>query len=449
MPATPLDSATYRGLLGDAEIGRLFTDAAEIRALLLVEGALAKAQGQTETIPETAARAIHRASLEVSIDPDQLAEGVGKSAVPVPALVAAFRAELAPEHAAYVHWGATSQDIVDTALMLRLRQAAAIIEGRLTALARALADLAEAHAALPMAARTYGQAAVPTSFGAVVASWGAPLLPHLQRLEGLRPRLLRVSLAGAAGTGSALGPEAAGTRAALAAALDLGDPGKGWHTDRAAVAEFAGWLTLVTGSLGKMGQDLTLMTRSGGATVRLGTSGGSSTMPQKANPVLPSLLVAIARQVAALNGAMQGALVHAEQRDATAWLAEWLSLPQMVLLAGRALSAAAEIVDGLEPDATAMTRDLDEGGGLVFAEVLTFALARTMARPEAQKAVAALCRQALETSTPLAELAAKAFPDANVPALFDAGGALGQAPDEARAFARAARALAGRSAQGA
>lgn len=408
--------------------------------MLLVEGALALAQGRTGTIPETAARAIHRAAMEVTVDPAELAPGAGQSAVPVPALVAAFRAALPPEHAAYVHWGATSQDIVDTGLVLRLRQALAMIEARLEAVADALAGLADAHAALPMAARTYGQVAVPTSFGAVAASWGRPLLAHLERLEQLRPRLLRISLSGAAGTSAALGGEAAQTRAELAAALDLGDPGGSWHTDRAPMAELAGWLSLVTGSLGKIGGDLTLMTRSGSAVVRLGRSGGSSTMPQKANPVLPSLLVALARQTAALDGAMQAALVHAEQRDATAWLTEWLSLPQMVLLTGRALNATAEALDGLAPDAEAMARQLELGGGAAFAEALAFALARTMPRPEAQKAAGALARDAAESGRPISELAARAHPQADLAAAFDARASLGQAPEEARGFAAAVRA---------
>ncbi len=428
MPATPLDSATYRALFGDAEVGRLFTDAAEIRAMLLVEGALAKAQGETGSIPETAAYAIHRASLQVSIGPEQLAEGVGQSAVPVPALVSAFRAQLPPEHAAYVHWGATSQDIIDTALVLRLRQAMAIIERRLVILARSLADIAEAHADAPhggahlwpsrrpdlvrrrcrelgRAARHAYRAAGPTC---------APAPPR----QPLRRRRYEF------GAGRAGGP----TRAALGGGAGPRDRGGSWHTDRGAMAEFAGWLTLVTGTLGKLGQDLTIMTRSGSATVRLGASGGSSTMPQKSNPVLPSLLVAIARQVAALNGAMQGALIHAEQRDAAAWIVEWLSLPQMVLLTGRALTAAGEAVGGLEPDAAAMQRAIRADGGVAFAEALAFALADTMPRPKAQKAVAGLCRQALDTGTPLADLAAEAYPDADLAAVFHAGSALGTGP---------------------
>ncbi|MDA3887354.1 MAG: lyase family protein, partial [Allgaiera sp.] len=223
MPASPLDSALYRGLLGDDETARLFTDSAELRAMLLVEGALAQAQGALGLIPKESAAFLHRACHEVQIDPAALAERIAKDAVPVPALVDATRKALeAPAHAQYLHWGATSQDIIDTGLILRLRQTLAIHKTRLVALTKALGVLAKAHSTTPMAARTYGQAATPTSFGAVVASWGAPLLRHLQRLEELRPRLLVVSLSGASGTLSAMGPEGAAVRAELARALGLG-----------------------------------------------------------------------------------------------------------------------------------------------------------------------------------------------------------------------------------
>ena len=440
MPASPVDSAIYRDLMGDAEIGRLFSDTAEIRAMLLVEGALARAQAEAGVIPQTAGVAIHRASLEVQIDPAALAAGAVASAVPVPALVEAFRAAMgAPEHAQFIHWGATSQDIVDTALVLRLRQVATIAEERLRALLGALGDLAEAHAETPMAGRTYGQAAVPTSFGAVVAGWGGPLLRHLDRLEQLRPRVLRVSLSGAAGTSSALGPEAPQVRAAMARALDLADPDASWHAQRDGPSEFAGWLTLVTGSLGKLGADLVLLTQSGLAEVRLGATGGSSTMPQKANPVGPSLLVALARQVAALNGAMQGAAVHAQQRDGAAWITEWLSLPQMCLLSARALTAALDLVTGLQPEAAAMARHLQDDGGLIHAEALSFALARHMPRPEAQRAVKALCAEAAACGRPLPVLVRRDFPEIDGPVIFDPARSLGQAPAEARAFAVAAR----------
>ena len=178
MPARPLDSALYLDLFGDADVGQLFTDTAELRTMMLVEGALAKAQGQLGIIPETSAHAIHRASHELQLDPATLAEATGQNGVAVPGFVAAFREAMnAPEHAQFVHWGATSQDIIDTGLALRLRQSLSILDARLLSLLSRLGEMADAHASTPMMARTWGQAAVPTSFGAVVASWGAPTKP--------------------------------------------------------------------------------------------------------------------------------------------------------------------------------------------------------------------------------------------------------------------------------
>jgi len=175
-------------------MGRLFTDSAEVRALLLVEGALAKAQGKLGVIPEISGAAIHRASLEIPLDPSGLAAGTGQSGVMIPALVAAFRKAMeAPEHSQYVHFGATSQDILDTGLMLRLRQAIGLLEDYLTDLAQNLGTLAERYASTPVAARTWGQNATPTSFGAIAASWGQPLLSHLDQLPALKEQILCVS----------------------------------------------------------------------------------------------------------------------------------------------------------------------------------------------------------------------------------------------------------------
>ncbi len=442
MPASPIDSALYRDLFHDAEVGTLFTDSAEIRAMMLVEGALAKAQAAHGLIPDTAAAAIDRAAREVQIDPAALSKATGQNAVVVPAFVAAFRAAMnAPEHAQYLHWGATSQDIMDTALVLRLARLLAIQQDRLTTLARALGTLAGAHAELPMAGRTYGQVATPTTFGAVAASWGAPLLRHLDRLAELKPRLLQVSLSGAAGTLSMMGDHGPGIRAALAQALNLGDPQASWHSTRDGVAEFSGWLTLVTGTLGKIGEDLLVMTQTGIQEITLGTGGSSSTMPQKTNPVLPSLLVALARQTNALNAAIQGAALHRQQRDGAAWMVEWLSLPQICIASARALAAATEIAKGLDPVPGRMRAGIDDGPGLIYAEALSFALAGIMPRPEAQQAVKALCQEAAATGTPLAALAAARWPEAAPPGLFTPEAQLGLAPAEARAFAKAARAL--------
>lgn len=439
MPASPIDSALYRQLFRDEDTAQLFTDSAEVRAMMLVEGALARAQGALGVIPETAAAYLYRASFELQIDPVGLSAETAVNGVPVPALVAAFRkAAEAPEHTAWLHWGATSQDIMDTALALRLKRVAALWDERLGALLARLADLADAHAELAMTGRTYGQAATPTSFGALVASWGRPLMRHRQRLKALLPDILQVSLSGAAGTLSAMGPQGPAVRAELAKALGLTDPGASWHAERDSLAVFGAWMAGVTGSLAKMGEDLILLTQSGIAEVAISGAGGSSTMPQKQNPVGPSVLVALARQAAALSGVMQGAIVHRQQRDGAAWFAEWLSLPQLCLLTGRSLSLAQDILERLHPEPDAMAQGLSAGQGLIFAESLSFALTKTMPRPEAQAAVKQLCAKALSTGQDLIALAQQAWPDRNWESQLRRD-MLGQAPAEARAFAHSVR----------
>jgi len=440
MAITPFDSAMFRGLFGDDEVGKLFTDSAEVRAMLLVEGALAQAQGDMGIIPTEAAAFIKRAVLEVQIDPSGLSAETGINAVVVPALVRAFHdATDAPEHAQYFHWGATSQDIIDTALVLRLKQVVTIFESRLKQIIKALGILADTHADLPMAGRTYGQIASPITFGATVASWGAPLITHLTRLNELRPRLLRVSLSGAAGTLSMI-EGGADLRAKTATALGLEDSPASWHSTRDCIAEFSGWIALVAGSLGKMGEDLWLLTQSGINEVSLGGGGSSSTMPQKSNPVLPSLLVALARQTTALNSVIQGAIVHHQQRDGAAWFVEWLNIGQICMACARALTAAEDLARTLSPDAETMSANIDNGLGLIYAEALSFALAKTMPRADAQAAVKRLCQQVKSENIPLPKLAKMAWSELETAHLFMPSSQLGEAPQQARAFAKGAKA---------
>jgi 3-carboxy-cis,cis-muconate cycloisomerase len=441
MAASLLDSAMHARLFPTGEAARLFTDSAVIRALLLVEGALAKAQGARGIIPEVSAAAIQRAAMEVQIDPAALADSVGENGVVIPGLIEAFRAEMnAPEHAQYVHWGATSQDILDTGLMLRLRQSLALAEADLRALIAALGAAAERHAALPMIARTYGQHAVPTTWGAVVAGWGAPLADALDALGDLRETSLWVSLSGAAGTATALGPDSAALRGDLAKALGLGDPGRSWHADRTPVLRITGWLAQLSAPLLAMGETLLALSGSDVGEVSLRGAGRSSTMPQKQNPVQPSALVALARQ-APLNAQMVGLSAgHTHQRDGAAWLGEWLALPQAVLGTLACLQTARALAESVTPEPARMAAALTEGLGLFHAEALSFALAATMPRTQAQAETKALCVIARDTQRPLADVARAAHPD--LPAtLFDPAQLLGTAPAEARAFAVRARAL--------
>ena len=439
MTASLADSAIHAGLFGDPETGAFFTDDARIRTMLRVEGALARVQGELGLIPQDAARAIERAAAEIVIDPVALAARTARDGVPVPALLAAFRQAMgAPARAQYLHWGATSQDIMDTALALRLGQAVALWQDRLGRLIAALGDLARRHAELPMAARSYGQAATPTGFGAVVAGWGQPLIRHHARLARARDGIAVVSLGGAAGTLSAMGPRGPAVRAALAQALGLADPGHSWHAQRDGIGAFAAALAGLATSLGKFGEDLILMSQSGIAEITLADSGGSSTMPQKRNPVGPSVLVALARQAGTLAGAIQQAGLHRQQRDGAAWFLEWLTLPQLCISVGRALSLGLELATTIRPDPESMARGLDEETGLIHAEALSFALARLMPRPEAEARIKALCGEALARRVPLGRLVAEAFPGLDLAPAAP----LGCAPDEARGFADAALAFA-------
>ncbi|KIN73612.1 lyase family protein [Sulfitobacter guttiformis] len=441
MAASVFDSPLYAQLFPTGDAGRLFSDTAAIRAMLLVEGALANAQGAQGIIPDLSAKAIQRATLEIQIDPGAIAKATGENGVSVPGLVAAFRAEMnAPEHAQFVHWGATSQDIIDTGLMLRLRQLLLLAEADLRSIIHSLAEQASQHAATPMAARTYGQHATPTSWGAVLADWGHGLCDLVEALPALRSSSLLVSLSGAAGTSSALGPNAAATRAALAQGLGLNDPARSWHVDRGPILRIADWLVQVTSVLARMGGTLIALTGSEISEVKLGAAGASSTMPQKQNPVAPSALQALGHQTTGLRGALGPATQHLHQRDGAAWFAEWMVLPQIALGTASALQHAKAVSGTMTPDTVRMRATLDSGLGLIHAEELSFALAQKMPRPQAQAETKTLCRQVQDTGAELETLARTAHPDLP-PDLFDPARSLGLAPQEAQDFVARAKAL--------
>jgi len=439
---SPFDSAIYRELLQDDETAELFSDTAELRSMIRVEATLARVQGELGVIPDASAREIYRAISDVQIDPASLAAATRRDGIPVPALVAALRTAMSSnEHAQYLHWGATSQDIMDTGLILRLQGVCKIVEQRLKILLQALADKAEVHAELPMAARTRAQIATPTSFGAVIAAWGSPLLDHLEALAQLNPRLLRVSLAGASGNSTALGDKAGAVRTALADELKLGDSTFSWHNDRSMLVEFASLLTRISGSLAKIGEDVILATQPEVAELRLAQGGGSSTMPHKNNPVLAETLVSLFRMSTAMEGLMTQAMLHRQQRDGVAWALEWHALPQICMASAKALAMAHDLARELEPDADAMEARLSSGNGLVYAEAISFKLAETLPRPEAQDEVKRLCAQALEQGGSLSQLVAQKFPEIDWSVLATPAAQLGDAPDQARAFVTQVRQL--------
>lgn len=446
MAVSPFDSALYRELLNDDEVGRLFSDRAEIDAMIRVEAALARVQGNLGVIPKSSARLIAEVLQDVHIDPASLAAGTGAAGIPVPALVNALRdavqaAAQAAAHGEYLHRGATSQDIMDTGLVLRLRAVCDIVAARLGLLLAALADLAELHAELPLAARTRRRPSTPTSFGAVVAAWGAPLLSQLEALAQLRPRLLRVSLAGASGNSTALGESAARQRAALADELEIDDSLLPWHSDRSALAEFASLLTRVNGALAKLGEDCLLGSGDEVGELALASGGGSSTMPQKQNPVQAEALVSLFHLAVALDGAMLQALAHRQQRDGAAWMLEWHALPQICMACGCALQLAISIVTQLQPRGERMRANLEGRHGLIYAEAISFRLGGHMSRVDAQARVRQLCADAVVQGATLPGLVARDYPDIDWKAVTSPQAQLGDAPEQARSFVASVRKL--------
>jgi 3-carboxy-cis,cis-muconate cycloisomerase len=385
---TILDSAIFGPLFQEPELARVFEDRAYVQRLLEVEVALARVEGRLGVIPPGAAERIARVRAD-QIDLPSLARGTARDGFPVIALVRAIREQAGPEAAPYVHWGATTQDIMDTAAVLQLRAAASILRSRLVEVARSLAARAESSREIVLAGRTHGQQALPITFGLKVAGWLAPLLRHLERLDGMSPRLFVVQFGGAAGTLAALGGRGEAVARALAQELGLFAPETSWHTQRDGLAEFASWLSLVSGSLGKIAQDVILLAQTEVAEVEETEEsvGASSTMPQKKNPITSELILAAARANAALLSAMHQALIQEHERATHGWQLEWLSLPPMVVLTGGALRHAAALAAKLKVDPVRMRDNVARAGDVVLAEAAALALAEAIGREEAHELV--------------------------------------------------------------
>jgi 3-carboxy-cis,cis-muconate cycloisomerase len=342
----PTGSPLLWGLLGDDEIAAQLSVEAELLAMAAFERALARAEAAEGVIPPDAAEAIVTRLERFAPDVAMIRAAAARDGVVGVGYVHQLRHWVGPPHEGYVHFGATSQDLVDTALMLRLRPIVDGFTGRIEVLAARLADLADRFGSRRLMGRTRMQDALPITAGDRLASWRAPLVRHLERLDELLPRLLVLQFGGPVGTLDRLGDKGPAVAARLAAALDLGLPERAWHAERDAIAGFASWLSLVSGSLGKTGADIALMAQMGGEIVLEG-GGGSSAMPHKSNPVGAEVLVALARYNATLLAGAHQALVHEQERSGAAWTLEWLVLPQMLLTTAASLRTAIALLDAI------------------------------------------------------------------------------------------------------
>jgi 3-carboxy-cis,cis-muconate cycloisomerase len=438
-----LDSAIFADMFGTAAMREIFGDDAFLMRCVEVEAALARAQARLGIIPAEAADAITHAAAALvagreALDPARLKRETETVGYPILPLIRQL-AELAGPSGRYLHWGATTQDIMDTAAVLQIRAGLDLVEEDLTAVRSHLAECARKYRDTPMAGRTHLQHALPITFGYKAAVWLYALDRHAERLRQLRPRVLLAQFGGAAGTLASLGnaEEALESRTELARELALGDPPITWHVVRDGIAETVQVLALLVGSLGKIAFDIMLMsaTEFGEASEPFVQGrGSSSTMPQKRNPISCELILAAAKVLRQQAGLVLDAVVSDFERATGPWHIEWVALPEAFGYAAGALHQARFMLRGLIVDAGRMAKNLGMTHGLIVAEAVMMGLAPHIGRNEAHDLIYDACRAALETDRRLLDVlletpavAGPLGPD-RLRALTDPANYLGAAP---------------------
>jgi 3-carboxy-cis,cis-muconate cycloisomerase len=405
-----LSSTLFGDMFGTAAMRGVFGELAFLARCAEVEAALARAQARAGIVPPDAAAAISKAAAAIMDEPQSLdlarlkreTETVGYPILPLVRQLA----DRAGDAGRWVHWGATTQDIMDTAAVLQIRAGLELIENDLTALRRHLATLARRWRDTPMAGRTHLQHALPITFGYKAAVWLAAFDRHATRLAELRPRVLQVQFGGAAGTLASLGPgqEGLASRAELARELGLGEPAITWHVARDGIAETVQFLALLGGSLGKIAYDVMLMAATEFAEAAepfVAGRGSSSTMPQKRNPISCELILAAAKALRQHAGLILDALVSDFERATGPWHAEWIALPESFGYAAGALHQTEFMIGGLIVDPQRMATNLGMTHGLIVAEAVMMGLAPHTGRNEAHDFVYDACRKAIENDRPL------------------------------------------------
>lgn len=403
MPSTVHDSALYRDFFGTPAMRAIWSDEAQVARFVEVEVALAKAQARLGLIPMDAATAIATTADAAVMDMSLLKAETDIVGYPIVAIVHQM-ARQCGEAGRFVHWGATTQDIMDTATVLQARAALDLIAAETAAVAAALEGLAARHRDTVMAGRTHMQHALPVTFGFKAAVWLSMIRRAMDRLDELRPRLLVVQFSGAAGTLASLGADGLRVQSALAEELSLAAPEITWHAARDSIAEAGGVLAILAGSLAKIATDVMLMMQTEVAEAFepfVKGRGSSSTMPQKRNPISCEMILAIAKAVRADCGLLLDALPSDHERATGPWHLEWIALPRAFISTAGALHQARFMLEGLIVDAGRMRQNLDMTGGLIVAEAAMMALAPKMGRGAAHDVVYACCRAALEGGTTL------------------------------------------------
>ena len=342
----PVSGSVLASLLGDEEVEASFSCSRMLAHLLAFERALTRSLADAGLITDAACGAILKSLEGFAPDPDRLREGTLRDGVAVPELVRAIRSILPDEHRGSFHFGATSQDLIDTSLALALKEVNTALEFRTAGIQSALERLNSLHGARRVMGRTRMQNALAISFSDRVSGWGRQFGLHSQRLGEIRGEVEILQLGGPVGNRSGLGDRASGVAAGMAEQLGLSEPGAAWHSQRGGLVNYASWLATLCGILGKFGQDCALMAQMGELSLK--GAGGSSAMKHKSNPVAAETLVTLARFSATLIGGMQHAAVHEQERSGSAWTLEWLLLPQICVAAGASLRTALRLLQSIQ-----------------------------------------------------------------------------------------------------
>jgi len=406
MSVHPAESEIWGSLYGTLEMREIFSDRAQLQCMLDVEAALARTQAKLSLVPSLVAEAITAAARVENLRLDRIAESTRTVGYPVVGMVKELGRAAGEEAARYIHLGATTQDILDTALVLQMRRACGNLRRDMLALARQLAGQAVRYRNTPMAGRTHLQHAVPITFGLKCAVWTAPLATHIERLDAATRRTFVVEFGGAAGTLAPLEVNGIAVMEALAQELGLGVPDLPWHVVRDGVAEMVALLGLICGSVAKFALDITLLTQTEVAEVfepHAAGRGGSSTMPQKRNPIASEYILAATRGVHALVPLMLGAMVQDHERGTGPWQAEPLVIPQCFVLTAGALAHARAIAEGMTVNVERMRQNLTATGGLIMAEAVVTALTPAIGRAAAEEALTHACNRAIAEGRPLSE----------------------------------------------
>jgi len=407
MPTHVIDSLIFRDFYNTDELRAIFDDRYLVQCWLDTEAALARAQAGLQVIPLEAAVEITRQAKAELFDLDQLRQSTNLVGYPIVGLVKQLAGLCEGEAGRYVHWGATTQDIMDTGNVLQLRATLNVIERDLAKLIDVLTNLAQTQRDTVMAGRTHGQHALPITFGYKVAVWVDELQRHAERFSQCRPRVLRCSFNGAAGTLASLGDQGWAVHQGLAAELDLAPAAIAWHSARDSFAEFVALCGLLTATLGKMAREIArLQQNEFGETEEpfVMGKGSSSTMPQKRNPILCEATIGIAQIVRQHVPSLLSAMQPEHERAMGEWHVEWDVLPHTCQLTGAALQHSLAIFDGLVVHADKMRQNLDLTHGLIVAEAVMMHLGQFMGRQQAHEVVYEACAHALANHQSLYEV---------------------------------------------